>query len=872
MTDEMEKVPAEEGSGIEADLSKLAVELLIALNAALVNIRMYPPTSDMIATSVEVGYERLHRLLSRSNKLTLGEANNLLLVNGEKLGEKDQARPPVIAFLASLRRRDIYSITISAGLSMEEFRSFLEVMAEEPERLRARGGLTSALKEQQVENILVNERKYISISEDEEISAIKEREGEDTLLKPREEEMQRIAEKIKDECFIGYIMGRDSRADLNQEALKDILENPPRMGILLRQAVREIVSEIDEPDLALAKIIEGLERAAFLVKELSQPELEEMDTVEIAKAIGFLEPSELKEYLLAKLPVALAEQVARRQVLDNLREAKIFDLLENVLREHESLRSASVEGMLDPQGEERIQAISALVDEIYASSVGKPWESAISDRIFQADMWSKISRSKGEGGEAGASTLVYQISSFMVSEGLGLDIAELERELTIDQNIPLLIQKLYRSKRPQAAEKLVLKLLDNLNDMSPEIRLKTAQVLDSIPEILRFDQELGELAIAYEMKNQLLQRLEKERELTEVYSALSRTLARLAERFILNRDYGASTEIIDTFWRHYSSPELRKPEQRKIAMESISSIATPELLNNLANVLREGDVDTITEVANILIRFENKSIQPLIQVLKESEDILVRKITFDALEYIGKDAIKTLINDLEKYNPWHMYRNIISILAEIGNRSIIQSLGRFIKHQNPEVRRETIRAIAKIHTPETVSLLLEGLKDRDEEVLRESCAGLGKIADISTAPELLEIIKPPRSLHYERKYSPSVQAAAIWALGQIGDVSAIPFLGRILKKKLVLPWHRTGAEETRTAAARALGQIGTPECKEILTKFSHDRNEEVRRAVYEALRIIQTREKTKQSTQETLDLSVTARTKSLPQPPLDTRE
>ena len=847
---EEEARPDQETAGeLDAALSKQSVELLIALNAAMVNIHMYPSTSDMISTSVEAGYDRLARIISRTGKLSLGEANNLLLVNGIRLEEKDQARPPVVAFLTSLRRRDVFSITISQGLTTQEFRSFLEVMSEEPEKLLTQGGLTEALRNRQVESILVNERRYISVSDDEEVTTAKEeeeevREAEAALAKLRQEEIQRLTEKLKDERFIGYILGKDSREELGEEALSDIMGNPPRMGILLRQAIREIVAEIEEPQQALGMIVDGLEKVAKLIGELQQPELESMDAAELCKAVGFLEPSELKEYLLSVLPETLAAMNLRRQVLESLRESKVLDLLENVIREHDALKSSSGQGQLEPEKEERYQALSALIDEIYASSVGKPWESAVSDRIFQADMWKKISESREAGGEAGSSTLVYQISNFLVNEGLGLDIDELSKGLSIDESIPRLIEKLYKTNNPEAADKLVRQLLDNLNDMSPEIRLKTAQTLQRLPEIIQLGKSLQEAALASELKGQLLQRLEKERELDEIYGALSASLAAMAEHFAMSEDYGAAIEIIDTFWRHRSPSEMRKPEQQKLAMDAIESIATPELLEGLADVLREGDTETITEVANILIKFENKSVQPLIQVLKESDDILVRKVTFDALECIGKDAIQTLINDLERYDPWHMYRNIISILAEIGNRSIIQSLSRFIKHQNPEVRRETVKAIGRIQTAETISLLLEGIKDRDEMVQRECCLALGRIGDISTSPELLEIIKPARSLRYKRAYSPTVKAAAVWALGQIGDYTSARRIARLLKKKHWMPVKRAQHSEIRQEAARALAVIGAPESRELLTRYSTDRDEKVRKACQDSLKMMQARQGT----------------------------
>jgi len=667
-----------------------------------------------------------------------------------------------------------------------------------------------------------------------------ERDGETRF---KEEELLRLNEKLKDERFIDYITGKESRENTGEDTIRDIMSNPPRLGLLLRQAVREIVVEEEDPETALDKVCDTLERTALLLKELDDEELRRMDVEEIAKAAAFLEPSELKGYLLRKKPEALQELELRKKILDGLRENKVLDLLESTIREHESLQRVvdDPEAAFAPEQELRFEALSALIDEIYQTSVGKPWESRVSDRIFQADMWKKIINGTSEKGSAGESTLVYQISNMLVNEGLALDIDELTADLTIDENIPRLLQKLYRAQRHDTVLKLVENLLDNLEDMSPEIRLKTAETLRNIPAALEMSRRLQEFPVAYEMKDRLLERLERERELSEVYTTLAACLASLAQTFILSEDYDAALDIIDTFWRHNSSDDTRKPEQRRTALEAVATVASPEVLDNLADILREGDIQTITEVAEILIKFEDKSVQPLIQVLKDSEDLLVRRVTFEALENIGKDAILTLINDLEKYNPWHMYRNIISILAEIGNRSIIQSLARFIKHQNPEVRRETIKALSKIRTPETISLLVEALGDRDEQVQKEACIGLGRMRDVSTAPILMDVLKPPRSFKKQRHRTNAVKTAALWALGEIGDYSAIPYCREILQKRSWLPFLGKGKDDLRAAAALALGRIDSDECREILQQYRDDRSDAVRRAAIEALRGIQRR-------------------------------
>lgn len=831
-------VPPEGEAGEE--LARKAVELLIALNAAMTNIHMYPPTSDMIAASVDTAYSRMEPLLAGTGKLTLGEADNLLLVNGERLHDRDQARPPVLSFLDGLRRRDVYSITFSGGMNREEFLSFLYVMARDPEDLRQHGGLAEEVQRAGCSHILVNERRFVSVTDDEIVTA----EGaEREEARFREEELLRLEEKLKDERFVNYLLGIHQRDETGEETIRDIISNPPRFGLLLRQAVREIVVGQEDPEAALQAVCEALERSALLVRELPDEEMGRMDEEEIAKAAAFLEPSELKGFLLLAKPQALEELGLRKKILEGLRENKVLDLLESVIREHEYLERLSEDGEtpLDAAQELRMHELSALIDEIYQSSVGKPWESKVSDRIFQADMWKKIINGKGEAGSAGASTLVYQISSMLVQEGLTLDIDELSRSLTIDENIPRLLQKLYRARRPETVIKVLESLLDNLEDMSPEIRLKTAETLRNIPDALELSRRLQEFPVAYEMKDRLLERLERERELTEIYTTLAGCLVSLAQTFILSQDYTAALDIIDTFWRHHGADESRKPEQRKVALEAVATVASPTVLDTLADVLREGDIQTITEVAELLIKFEDKSVQPLIRVLKDSEDLLVRRVTFEALENIGKDAILSLINDLEKYNPWHMYRNIVSILAEIGNRSIIQSLARFIKHQNPEVRRETIKAVSRIRTPETVSLLVEALDDRDEQVQKEACMGLGRMRDVSTVPVLVDVVKPPRSFHREKHRSNGVKAAALWALGEIGDYSAVPYCRELLRRGSRNPFRLGRKDALRAAAARALGSIGNEESRSILIQFANDRSETVREAVAEALRRIQRR-------------------------------
>ncbi|MHB8780766.1 MAG: HEAT repeat domain-containing protein, partial [Candidatus Geothermincolia bacterium] len=766
------------------------------------------------------------KVLALTPKLTLGEANGRLLLNGEQLSDRDQVRPPIVSFLSSLNKRSIFSIILNAGITTEEFGSFLEILAQTPEEIQAAGGVSELLTREGVSHVLVNERRFVSVGKDEELTTMTEggtpyREGDEgvapgagggeaDLLRLKDEEIARLKELVKDEQIISLFLQRQVQ-DAGPELIEDAVANPPRLGMLVRKALQQIELE-EDGEAALQRSLDCLDKVASMVGSLPEEDLAQMDREEIAQALSAMPANRLKDYLLNDLPEAVEQMQLRSELLKNMKETRTLELLESVLWEHERLKreQPDVPGVED----ERLASLSGLIDELYKNSGGKEWESTVADRIFQADMWKKIVGSGEGASSAGSNSLIYQVSNLLVHEGVALDVDELALDPAIDRSVPRMLQKLYRSQRSDAADKLLHNMMDNLNDISPEIRLKTAEVLQNVPEALDLPKRGRNSAIAYELKDALSERLEKERQLTEVYEELAGGLKQLGKAFILNQEYGPAMEIIDQFWEHYSSAEARKPEQQEAALRNVTEMADPQVIESLTRVLRSGDVATIASVANILIKFEDKSVQPLIQVLKDSEDMMIRKVTFDALENIGKDAIRDLINDLQETNPWHMYRNIVSILAEIGNRSSLQSLSRFMKHQNEAVRRETVRAIGRIKSPETVDLLLMALKDRDETVQQEACRALGVIADVSTVPALLEVVKGRRGLSI-RRHPLSVRIAAVWALGNIGDHSVVTELSRLLRKRRLFKDTRQ-QEELRREAARALASIGSPEALEIL--------------------------------------------------------
>jgi HEAT repeat protein len=118
------------------------------------------------------------------------------------------------------------------------------------------------------------------------------------------------------------------------------------------------------------------------------------------------------------------------------------------------------------------------------------------------------------------------------------------------------------------------------------------------------------------------------------------------------------------------------------------------------------------------------------------------------------------------------------------------------------------------------------LRDTDAKVRAAAARGSALYGAASLTPVLLARL--------EEEEEPEAMIALIDAVGELGDARAAPVLAEIARG--VSGLFRRHPVAVRVAALRALGRIGTPEAREAVAEFRHDRSEELRRAAHDALR------------------------------------
>jgi hypothetical protein len=147
---------------------KLLTRALAELSATRKTILMYPAGHNQIRQSIDRARSTWDEILSSRPEMTIGTDKDGLIVGRDSTKLKDAICKE---FSSILRDHDIAVAYFRQGLSSKELTAFLRVIGEDPERIRAGGGIERALANEEVHHIRVQCIDYSKFlhTEEEEI-------------------------------------------------------------------------------------------------------------------------------------------------------------------------------------------------------------------------------------------------------------------------------------------------------------------------------------------------------------------------------------------------------------------------------------------------------------------------------------------------------------------------------------------------------------------------------------------------------------------------------------------------------------------------------------------------------------------------------
>jgi HEAT repeat protein len=244
-----------------------------------------------------------------------------------------------------------------------------------------------------------------------------------------------------------------------------------------------------------------------------------------------------------------------------------------------------------------------------------------------------------------------------------------------------------------------------------------------------------------------------------------------------------------------------------------------------------GNPEELGNIRKMVSLFGDHALHPLIDALKNSNDMQERKRLVRLLIDLGEMPQPLLLEELRRANPWYVYRNVLQVLAEVGTENAISAIGERMTHADARVRMEAMTAAVKIARVGAVGYLAQGLEDSSQAV-RARAAGL--IA-LCPRPRILEIVLRLLQLHAsDGSDVEAVQVAACAGLGSFIYDSARNVLTQILHPRLFSPYRGKSAA-IRAAAVNALLQhLPHPQAEEAMKQATTDKSERVRQMAQRA--------------------------------------
>ena len=238
-------------------------------------------------------------------------------------------------------------------------------------------------------------------------------------------------------------------------------------------------------------------------------------------------------------------------------------------------------------------------------------------------------------------------------------------------------------------------------------------------------------------------------------------------------------------------------------------------------VISEAD---LTEYAQLVGK---GSVALLISLLGQLQNISARRLVNNVLIHVGKEDMETLVARL-KDPMWYVVRNVIYVMRNIGDESVLDSLLWLSGHENQRVRLEIVKALNVFRNARSVRALAGFLDDSDSTVRLSAigvCAATAKEDPAAAAIVRDAMFARIRHSGFENRDFREKKSFHE-ALAALNDKEVEGYMISILRKKSIFGGRKSN--ENRACAIYYLGLASSREAVPIIEKLSHSSDRLIR--------------------------------------------
>ncbi len=718
---------------MEQGVLEKAIDSMVAMIAAITNIRLYPPSSAIIGNSIEKANSAIQEILSQAESVSFAETEKSLLISGHMLNEKDQQKPQIISMLELLVNFGIKNIAFNRGLKDSEIRVLLETLSQKPEDLESAGGIQAILDDKNMENILIDQKVYVAMDKDHQI-------------------VSKL--NIKDADIVNFVAGVDSDLEIDLQRAGEMARDPEWISKVFQEGIKTLKAstkdntDTDHP-VSIGSIINNI--SGFV-------DVSERDhmTRHMAKSIAAMDKEDLNEIFINNLDDIVDEGIFDH-ILDDMDDEKfksIASQLENM--------SKKVPGQDDLPDNADIESINQTFKKLMESDKGKRLqgkEKKIAD-IDDPDRQKQSAILK-----AGLSSILKgEIEAFYNKE--------------LIHAIPGMMDQLFSHDKHRTAETIIDKLGDGLLIENQAARTNIAETLSMIGQKLLSEQHFE---IFHVLSRKYIKWIQFESINIPARKNIFSHLQALARYQIKNYIFEESNNILTPVYQIFSGKIKKSEPIKKDCSELLKQTGTDDILESL---LKEYETDNKSVRKQIIISLTslvNTSANFILDILRDSENMSERKRMLQIYAEIGKPAHTALIERFKQENQWYYIRNLVSLLGKIGSETDAETLRSFLSHEDFRVQREALNSIYNIGGIHREKILLDILPSADDRIKINAIAMLGYLKSQNAVEPLLELLGSKHTVSSRIKNI--LQEKICIAFGSIGSPTPAPALEKIISDK-----------------------------------------------------------------------------------------
>jgi HEAT repeat protein len=739
------------GSGLQ----EKAIEALVVMNPAIINLRMYPPTNAMIVQTVGRLYDILQTILETEETLLFSESDRNLLISGEPLNQKNRERPQVAILLMLMMNWGIKSIGFHKNMDKSELSSFLEIMGRKPDDAMKAKGIEQLVAEREMRHIQINQKVYVEMGKDREIGG-----GID----------------ITEEEIVRYITAEDHGAALDPTRLQEMAKDREWVSRIFRSGMSRLAGggKTESP----GKLSESVVRMLRALDTISDDEGKKALSRLAAKSISDLNADAIVLMMTQNMEGLLGNRLLE-QVVDQIEP----DKLERVVLK---LRQAG-DGASTGEGFDRETIESA--QQAYRQLKDTEKGAQLLHQIEE-----KQAREKEER-ENERQEIQKTVLDLLNSIGKGLADQDAIKSLTEKT------AALCSEGEIEMVDAIIDRLIGQLQSDQSVVRAAAseslAQILDRLSPKRRTD-------LITRHQEALLTWMKSETQPADSFKTICVQLRELAQARIRSRLIAEGIPLLEAF-RFMAARRLETDDRiQSIAFETLKETATPEVLDILLEEFRSDQGGRRNEAGQSLVMTAPFSTHRLLDLLKEGEDGAERGLILNLIPQIGPSAARAVIERIEESAPWYYLRNLARLLGRVGSAEDAKALVPLMAYDDLRVQREAFKSITGIGGAFKGQILLSALAGCNDELKAGVVSALGSLKHRAAVTPLIELFKSKLGLSDEMKVE--LQEKICLALGSIGNKEALPFLTSVSKQSGIFGF-KAYHPKVKNAAVRAAAML-----------------------------------------------------------------